>query len=383
MARALPDAELDAWLRLKLTPGVGDASARKLLAAFGLPPELFAQPRAALAAVVGPALAERLQTEPEGWRELCDQTHRWLAGDARRQLLTLGDPDYPAELLQIEDPPLLLHLEGNLAALRHPLRLAVVGSRNPTAQGADHARQFARALAEAGACIVSGLALGIDGAAHEGALEAGGCTLAVVGTGLDQVYPKKHQALAQRIAAQGALISEYLLGTPPLAPNFPRRNRLISGLSQGVLVVEAALQSGSLITARQAAEQGREVFAIPGSIHSPQSRGCHALIRQGAKLVESAADILEELHDQAPAAATRPDREPSGLTDAIGTAPGRHPVPDDPLLRMLGFEPCGLDALQARCGMDLPSLQARLLELEFDGCVARLPGGVYQRRARS
>lgn len=382
MTRALPDAELEAWLRLKLTPGVGDASARKLLAAFGLPPTLFAQPRAALAAVVGPALAERLLTEPEGWRELCEQTQRWLAGDARRQLLTLGDPDYPAELLQIEDPPLLLHLEGDPATLRHPLRLAMVGSRNPTAQGADHARQFARALAEAGACIVSGLALGIDGAAHEGALEAGGCTLAVVGTGLDQVYPRKHRALAQRIAAQGALISEYLLGTPPLAPNFPKRNRIISGLSQGVLVVEAALQSGSLITARQAAEQGREVFAIPGSIHSPQSRGCHALIRQGAKLVESAEDILEELRGQLPAAATGQEQEQNGTAGQAGTQ-DKDPLPDDALLRVLGFEPCGLDALQARCGLDLPSLQARLLELEFDGWVARLPGGVYQRRARS
>ena len=386
MTRALPDAELEAWLRLKLTPGVGDASARKLLAAFGLPPAIFAQPRAALAAVVGPTLAERLLTEPEGWRELCEQTRRWLAGDKRRQLLTLGDPDYPAELLQIEDPPLLLHLEGDPAALRHPLRLAMVGSRNPTAQGADHARQFARALAEAGACIVSGLALGIDGAAHEGALEAGGCTVAVVGTGLDQIYPKKHQALAQRIAAQGALISEYLLGTPPLAANFPKRNRIISGLSQGVLVVEAALQSGSLITARQAAEQGREVFAIPGSIHSPQSRGCHALIRQGAKLVESAADILEELRGQLPAAApaaTGQEPEPNGTADQQSAAQGKDPLPDDALLRVLGFEPCGLDALQARCGLDLPTLQARLLELEFDGWVARLPGGVYQRRARS
>ncbi len=380
MSRALPDAERDAWLRLKLTPGVGDATARKLLAAFGLPPDLFAQPRAALAAVVGPALAERLLAEPEGWQELCEQTRRWLDGDARRQLLTLGDPDYPAELLQIEDPPLLLHLEGDPAALRQPLRLAMVGSRNPTAQGADHARQFARALAEAGACIISGLALGIDGAAHEGALEAGGHTVAVVGTGLDLVYPKKHQALARRIAAQGALVSECLLGTPPLAPNFPRRNRIISGLSQGVLVVEAALQSGSLITARQAAEQGREVFAIPGSIHSPQSRGCHALIRQGAKLVESAQDILEELQGQA--AAPAQDGTAGAAPDPQGATAGGDPLPDDALLRVLGFEPCGLDALQARCGLDLPTLQARLLELEFDGWVARLPGGLYQRRAR-
>ena len=370
----MQDAERDAWLRLKLTPGVGDATARKLLAAFGLPLDLFAQPRAALATVVGGKLADRLLVEPDGWHALCERTRAWLEGDARRHLLTLGDADYPAELLQTEDPPLLLHLEGELDTLRHPLRLAMVGSRNPTPQGADHARQFAHALAEAGACIVSGLALGIDGAAHEGALEAGGCTLAVVGTGLDQVYPKKHQALARRIAGQGLLISEYPLGTPPLAPNFPRRNRIISGLSQGVLVVEAALQSGSLITARQAAEQGREVFAIPGSIHSPQSRGCHALIRQGAKLVESARDILEELQ------ASRNGLPADAGDEACAT---ESQLTGDPLLQALGYEPCGLDALQARCGLDTATLQARLLELEFDGLVARLPGGLHQRRAIS
>ncbi len=370
----MQDAERDAWLRLKLTPGVGDATARKLLAAFGLPIDLFTQPRTALAAVAGSKLAEQLLIEPAGWRELCERTRAWLEDDARRHLLTLGDANYPAELLQIEDPPLLLHLEGELDSIRHPLRLAMVGSRNPTPQGADHAHQFARALAEAGACIVSGLALGIDGAAHEGALEAGGCTLAVVGTGLDQVYPKKHQALARRIAGQGLLISEYPLGTPPLAPNFPKRNRIISGLSQGVLVVEAALQSGSLITARQAAEQGREVFAIPGSIHSPQSRGCHALIRQGAKLVESAQDILEALQGNVGKPPADAGREPPE---------SESPAPGDPLLQGLGYEPCGLDALQARCGLDTATLQARLLELELDGLVARLPGGLYQRRASS
>ena len=194
----MQDEERDAWLRLKLTPGVGDATARKLLAAFGLPPALFAQPQAALGAVAGPALAQRLRAEPEGWHELCARTRAGLAeGEGRRHLLTLGDPGYPPELLQTEDPPLLLHVEGDLAALGHPLRLAIVGSRNPTAQGADHARAFARALASAGACIVSGLALGIDAAAHQGALEGGGRTLAVVGTGLDQVYPRKHQALAR------------------------------------------------------------------------------------------------------------------------------------------------------------------------------------------
>ncbi|MEY5100759.1 MAG: protecting protein DprA [Pseudomonadota bacterium] len=365
------DAELGAWLRLTLTPGVGNATARKLLAAFGLPEAVFAQPQAELAAVVGPALAEKLSSEPP-WQALCERTLEWLAGNGQRHLLTLGDASYPAELLQTADPPLLLHVQGELTALRHPCRLAVVGSRNPTAQGEDNARRFSHALAEAGVCIVSGLALGIDGAAHAGALEGGGSTIAVVGTGLDRVYPGRHLELARRIAEHGALVSEYPLGTPPLAANFPKRNRIISGLSQGTLVVEAALQSGSLVTARQAAEQGREVFAIPGSIHAPQSRGCHALIRQGAKLVESAQDILEELR-LAPAAQRSADA-------ARATAEGDG-ISADPLLEVMGWEPCGLDALQARCGLDTATLQARLLELELDGLVTRLPGGLYQRCA--
>ena len=227
--------------------------------------------------------------------------------------------------------------------------------------------------------MVSGLALGIDGAAHDGALLGGGETIAVVGTGLDRVYPKRHLDLAHRIARQGMIISEFPLGTPPLTANFPKRNRIISGLSRGTLVVEAALQSGSLITARLAAEQGKEVFAIPGSIHSPQSRGCHALIKQGAKLVEVALDVLEELRLAPP---------------GTGTAPKGLPVPgegdeasepvfsgDDPLLAALGFDATSLDALQARTGLDTPHLQARLLELELDGQVVRLPGGLFQRMA--
>jgi DNA processing protein len=263
--------------------------------------------------------------------------------------------------------------------------LAMVGSRNPTAQGAENARQFARALRDAGFVIVSGLALGIDAAAHEGALEASGQTgspgtpptIAVVGTGLDRVYPRRNLDLARRIAAQGLLVSEYPLGTPPLAPNFPKRNRIISGLSQGTLVVEAALASGSLITARTAVEQGREVFAIPGSIHSPQSRGCHALIRQGAKLVESAQDVLEELR-LPPTAAPRgaPDNAPPGES-------GLANLPEGPLLTALGFDPMGIDALVARTGMDAATLQVELLTLELDGRVARLAGGLFQRLERA
>jgi len=254
----------------------------------------------------------------------------------------------------------------------------MVGSRTPTAQGAEHAWQFARALRGAGLCIVSGLALGIDAAAHEGALAElpehaaleQPATIAVVGTGLDRVYPAVHKTLAHRIARNGLLVSEFPLGTPPLPGNFPKRNRIIAGLSQGTLVVEAAPQSGSLITARLAAEQGREVFAIPGSIHAPQSRGCHALIRQGAKLVETAQDVLEEL-------------PPLPVTSTpMPAAVDKHPAassPEDAVLQALGFDPMGIDTLCARCGMDAAALQVRLLELELEGRVARLPGGLFQR----
>jgi len=372
-----PD-DIGAWLRLTLTPGVGRVTARKLLAAFGLPSQVLAQSPTALTAVVGPNLAHRLQQPPEGWQAQFDLTLAWLDQDTRHHLIALGDSAYPDELLHTEDPPLMLYVQGDLTVLRHPLRLAMVGSRSPTPQGAENAHRFAQALAQAGVCVVSGLAQGVDGAAHEGALAGGGPTLAVVGTGLDQVYPRRHQSLARRIAETGAVISEYPLGTPPLAPHFPQRNRIISGLSQGVLVVEAALASGSLITARQAIEQGREVFAIPGSIHAPQSKGCHALIRQGAKLVESAQDVLEDLRWTAPAPGPSATRNQAPQGEA-SPAPA---VTADPLLTALGHEPCGLDALQARTGWATAALQARLLDLELDGLVTRLPGGLYQRLHR-
>jgi DNA processing protein len=361
--------ELQAWLRLLGTPGVGTASARALLAAFGLPTAIFEQPLAALLAVVGPRQAQALLGPPDGLEAATTRLQDWLAADARHHVLTLADPRYPPELLQMADPPLLLHVAGELAVLQHPRRLAIVGSRNPTPQGEANARQFARALGEAGVCVVSGLALGVDGAAHGGALDAGAPTIAVVGTGLDRVYPRRHLALAHRIVASGAIVSEYPLGTPPLAAHFPQRNRIISGLAQGTLVVEATVQSGSLITARLAAEQGREVFAIPGSIHAPQARGCHALIRQGAKLVESAQDILEDLR-LSPAA---DGHNPPGraVEAAVDDADG--------LLEALGHDPVSLDALQARTGLPTATLQARLLELELDGHLGRLPGGLLQR----
>ena len=401
--------ELAAWLRLTLTPGVGNDSARKLLLAFGLPQLIFEQSTAALRQVVSPARALALGTEPTGLATLTELTWAWLQKDAnpglRHQIATLGDPIYPRNLLNLDDPPLLLYLLGNAefianapeALSNHGLvdtssiasgniidpaaSLAMVGSRNPTPQGAANARLFAKSFAQAGLTVVSGLALGIDGAAHEGALDGASAshqavTVAVVGTGLDRVYPKAHRDLAHRIAQHGLLVSEYPLGTPPLTANFPKRNRLIAGLAQGTLVVEAALKSGSLITARLAAEQGREVFAIPGSIHAAQSRGCHALIKQGAKLVESAQDVLEEL------------QWPGSLSDATSLAADTQgdiranaDFPQNTqLLNAMGFDPVGLEALQARTGLDTADLQAQLMGLELDGQVARLAGGLFQRQ---
>ena len=379
--------ELRLWLRLQMTPGVGNATARRLLGALGLPEQVFQAAPHALSQLVSDTQAAALREEPPGLAALCDTTWQWLQADPwRHRILVLGDPLYPASLLETDDPPLLLYGMGAadiwLAQRLNPCHarsLAVVGSRNPSAQGLENARLFARALAQRGWTIVSGLAWGIDGAAHAGALEGavpeGVATVAVVGTGLDRVYPRQHRDLAHRIAEHGVLLSEYPLGTPPLAPNFPKRNRLISGLSRGTLVVEAALQSGSLITARLALDQGREVFAIPGSIHTPQARGCHALIKQGAKLVESAQDILEELHELPPSAMS--------FIASKADSTGDNHENDDPLLEYLGFDAVGLDALLARTGLDTAVLQAQLMELEIQGAVVRLPGGLFQRVQRA
>ena len=377
----MDDTELGSWLRLTQTPGIGNQAARKLLAAFGLPDAIFQQPAEALAQVVSAEQAAALGQVPPDWSSLWDHTRQWLqapAGDAPRRILALGDQDYPASLLNLEDPPLLLYAMGRLDLTWDPSRsLAIVGSRNPTPQGTLNARQFAQVLRQAGLTIVSGLALGVDGAAHTGALTGLGhgpgtalATVAVVGTGLDRVYPRQHHQLAHEITQHGLIISEYPLGTPPLAANFPRRNRLIAGLSCATLVVEAALQSGSLITARLAAEQGKDVFAIPGSIHATQSHGCHALIRQGAKLVESAQDVLEDL--------------PGWCTAAATATPAPAPAEDeDTLLQALGHDPVSLDALQARTGLATPQLQARLMALELADQVARLPGGLFQRTVQT
>lgn len=355
-----------AWLRLLETPGVGRDTARRLLAAFGSPAAVLGASPAALKGVAGAAVAGALGQPPEHFDTRLAAARDWLAGDGARRVLTLGDPDFPAALLQTADPPLLLYVQGDVSLLS-AASVAVVGSRQPTAQGADNARQFARELSDAGFVVVSGLALGVDGAAHEGALAGASPTVAVVGTGLDRVYPARHRPLARRIAERGALVSEFAPGTPALPENFPQRNRIIAGMTLGTLVIEAALRSGSLITARLAVEAGREVYAVPGSIHAPQSQGCHALIRQGAMLVESAAEIVADLR-QRPAAAP-----PSPVVDA-------QDGPADPLLDALGHDPVTLDALMARTGQGAAELQARLLEMELDGRVARLPGGLFQRR---
>jgi len=358
-----PD-DLDAWLRLLRTPGVGRDSARKLLAACGSAEAVFSAPTATLRALVSAAQCSALAEAPEGHDEKVAATRAWAAADPARHVITLGDPSYPPQLLETADPPLLLFAQGRLELLTAPA-IAIVGSRNPTAQGADNARAFAAHLSKAGLTVVSGLALGIDGAAHEGGLVGRGVTIAVMGTGADRIYPGRHRALAHRIAERGLLLTEFPIGTPPLPDNFPMRNRIIAGLARGTLVVEAALPSGSLSTARAALEAGREVFAIPGSIHSPQSRGCHALIKQGAKLVESADDVLGELDWKS--------RPPAA---ALAEGESIH----DPLLDALGHDPATLDALGARTGLGAADLNARLLELELDGQVARLPGGLFQRR---
>lgn len=382
--------ELAAWLRLQCTTGVGDATARRLLAAFGLPQDIFVQSASALRTVASEAQCEALLQPPDQLDESVTTTWNWLQADTvHRRVLTLGDPAYPPSLLNTEDPPLLLYAMGSPAAWEpHGLAIdsarsiAIVGSRNPTTQGAINAREFSHALAKSGLTVVSGLALGVDGAAHEGALDGGAAhavaTIAVVGTGLDRVYPRQHRDLTHRIAQHGLLLSEYPLGTPPIASNFPKRNRIIAGLSQGTLVVEAALKSGSLITARLSSEQGKDVFAIPGSIHAPQSKGCHALIKQGAKLVESAEDVLEEW----PTSARARFAINTIAIDARQPCANDQKYPENPLLTVLGYESLGLDALLARTGLDTPTLQARLMELEIEGHIARLPGGFFQRLTR-
>ncbi len=354
------------WLALLALPELGRRERFALVEHFSSVTAIFEAGRGHLQKLLPdrPAAVAAIVAGPDEATQAAALT--WLSQPAHH-LVTWADADYPALLRQIPDPPLALYVLGDRALLSRP-QLAIVGSRNPTPTGRENARAFSRHLAGAGLAITSGMALGIDGAAHRGALAAeGGATVAVVATGLDRVYPARHKELAHDIAARGALVSEFPLGTPPLAEHFPNRNRLISGLSLGVLVVEAAVGSGSLITARLATDQGREVFAIPGSIHSPLSRGCHALVRQGAKLVETANDVLEELGALARVAAeARP-------------LPADLPAPQRQLLEHLGHDPASIDQLVERSGLTAEAVSSMLVQLELQGLVEAGAGGKYQR----
>ena len=346
------------WLKLSLVPGIGDRTLIQLVTAFGSPEAVLASGRNALTAYLTTKQIEALLGGPD--IALLAQTQVWLTQEGH-SLMTLADADYPSYLREIADPPPLLYCLGRRELLNRSC-LGIVGSRNATPQGILDAEAFAAALSSAGLTIVSGMALGIDAAAHRGGLLGLGSSIAVVGTGLDRIYPARNKTLAHELAANGLIVSEFALGTPPIAGHFPKRNRIISGLSRGVLVVEAAPDSGSLITARIAAEQGRDVFAIPGSIHSPLSRGCHALIKQGAKLVESAQDVLEEMAW----AITTPPSMPGAIEP-------------DVILDAMDAAPMTADSIAERCGLTLDALSAKLLMLELEGRVATLPGGRYQK----
>ena len=362
---------LRAWLTLARAPNIGGATAAKLLAHFG---------SAEAVAAASPQRLRQAGLKPDACQAIAEAAHldadlAWLAGDPARHALALDDPRYPPRLRDIASPPLVLWVVGDPEVLTVP-QIAMVGSRNPSPQGRENASAFAASFARQGLTVISGMAMGIDGAAHQGALDGGGLTIAVCGTGLDRVYPARHRDLAHAIAAEGALVSEFGPGMGPLAANFPRRNRIISGLSLGTLVVEAALQSGSLITARQAMEQGREVFAIPGSIHNPLARGCHKLIRDGAKLVETAADVFEELAPQIQAGGLSltarsdvPEAAPDNAQDGDYAA----------LLAALGDAPSSIDQLVERSGLTTPEVSSMLLMLELEGKIAPAPGGGFMK----
>lgn len=349
------------WLRLTLIDGLGGATLRQLLSAFGSPRQVLDAGISELRRHVAPEMARAIGAGDH--EDAVQTTLTWLE-DPANHLVTLGDTDYPQLLLQIPDPPPLLYIKGDPALLNR-FAIAIVGSRNATAQGCSNAEEFAHALSDAGITVVSGLALGVDAAAHRGGLAGQASSIAVVGTGLDVVYPARNRTLAHALAERGALVSEFPLGTPALAANFPRRNRLISGISRGCLVIEAALQSGSLITARLANEQGREVFALPGSIHSPLAKGCHRLIKQGAKLVDDVNDILDEFNFARAATAI-----------AATPAPGREAKR---LLAALGHDPSSADAIATRSELPADRIAALLLELELSGLIEKLPGNKFQR----
>ncbi len=364
--------DLKQWLALSQIPGLGNAGICQLLAKFGSPDGIFSASIQQLREIVDDEIARKINQGVNA--EAITPTLDWLKKD-NAHIVTLADSTYPKKLLEISNPPVMLYAIGNLHWLNHP-SIAMVGSRSASPQGEKNAEDFAMSLCNYGLCVVSGMALGIDGAAHRGALkasgQANGATIAVVGTGLDIVYPARHRDLAHKIAERGLIISEFPLGTPSKAQNFPRRNRLISGLSLGCLVVEANNDSGSLITARLATEQGREVFAIPGSIHSPVSKGCHQLIKQGAKLVETTQDILEELKN------LLPSNSPCGLTDNLDLE-GSEPSDANTVLACMGFGAINFETLLTLTGLTTEALSSMLMMLELESKLTVLAGGKYQR----
>ena len=366
----LSSTDLNLWLWLNHIPGLGNAAFCQLLAKFGSPEGIFSAKLNQLREIVNDEIAQKISKGVNV--DAIAPTLKWLEKD-NVHLITLADSTYPQKLLEVSNPPALLFAIGHLHWLNHPT-IAMVGSRSPTPQGEKNAEDFAKSLCEQGLCVVSGMALGIDGAAHRGALNANGATIAVVGTGLDIVYPARHRDLAHKIAERGLILSEFPLGTPSKAQNFPRRNRLISGLSLGCLVVEANIESGSLITARLAAEQGREIFAIPGSIHSPVTKGCHQLIKQGAKLVESVQDILEEIN-WANIANSLPSISPSGLLGDL--APNSLQV--NTALDLMGFDAMSFEQLRTSTRLTTEALSAMLMLLELENKIKSLAGGHYQR----
>lgn len=364
------DQAIEAWVALSLIDGIGSVTLCQLLRRFGSPNAVFAASHAQLTEIVDNKIASCIAKGLD--ENAVAPTLAWLSRP-HNHIITLADSTYPKALLETPNPPAILYAKGNLNCLQLPC-LAVVGSRNATPQGEKNAEDFSESLSRNGLCIVSGMALGVDGAAHRGALKANGATIAVVGTGLDIVYPAKHRDLAHQIVHDGLILSEFGLGTPSKPQNFPRRNRIISGLSLGCLVIEANLDSGSLITARLAVEQGREVFAIPGSIHSPVAKGCHQLIKQGAKLVESTEDILTEL------------QLPADLCGALNTSPNgslpewtNAPTEASTVLDSMGFDPIHFDTLLEQSGLTVSALSTMLTLLELDGKVSPLHGGKFQR----
>lgn len=357
--------ESNLWIGLSQIQGLGSAKICQLLTSFGSPEKIFSASLSQLKEIVSDSIAKKIHQGIQS--DAIQPIQDWLKKE-NTHLITLADAEYPQRLLQVTNPPAVLYAIGNTKWLNHH-SIAIVGSRNATPQGEKNADNFAQEMCRQNLCIVSGMALGIDGAAHRGAIKCNGATIAVVGTGLDIVYPAKHRELAHQIAEHGLIISEFPLGTPSKAQNFPQRNRIISGLSLGCLVVEANVGSGSLITARLAAEQGREVFAIPGSIHSPVSKGCHQLIKQGAKLVESAEDILEELKTLAP------EHSPFGPITQMGKE-----LPEtNTLLRLMGYEAISFESLLESSALTTEALSSMLTLLEMEGKVATLTGGYYQR----